>query len=150
MLGHKEMCEPTANSVASGQGNGALIYLVDDEPMLLELASVILAPLGYRVERFQDPEAALRAFKTADPPPALIITDYAMHEMTGMELMDACRQFRPGQKILLVSGTVGPDIFGATTAKPDRFLNKPYQAKQLIDLVEALLADGTESDVHGG
>lgn len=135
------MYEPTANSLGSGQSNGALIYVVDDEPMLGELACIILEPLGYRVESFRKPEAALQAFKSADPPPALIITDYAMHEMTGMELMEACRQVRPRQKVLLVSGTVGPDIFGATTAKPDRFLNKPYQSKQLIDMVEALLAD---------
>ncbi len=135
------MCEPTANSVESGQSNGALIYVVDDEPLLLQLATVILEPLGYRIETFHDPEAALQAFKATEPPPMLIITDYAMHTMTGMELMEACRQIRPWQKVLLVSGTVGPDIFGATTAKPDRFLDKPYQSKQLIDMVEALLAE---------
>jgi two-component system cell cycle sensor histidine kinase/response regulator CckA len=106
------MHEPKANSVGSGQSNRALIYVVDDEPMLLELASVILEPRGYRIETYHDPESALQAFKAADPPPALIITDFAMHEMTGMELMEACRQIRPGQKVLLVSGTVGPDIFG--------------------------------------
>jgi CheY-like chemotaxis protein len=135
------MYEPTANSLGSGQSNGPLIYVVDDEPMLLELASVILAPLGYRIETFSDPEAALQAFKAAKPPPVLIITDYAMHEMTGAELMEACRKIRPGQKVLLVSGTVGPEIFSATASKPDCFLNKPYQSKQLIDLVEELLAE---------
>jgi CheY-like chemotaxis protein len=109
--------------------------------MLLELASVILEPRGYRIETYGDPESALQAFKAADPPPALIITDFAMHEMTGMELMEACRQVRPGQKVLLVSGTVGPDIFGVADDKPDRFLGKPYQSKQLIEMVESLLAN---------
>jgi CheY-like chemotaxis protein len=140
LVGHKDMYEPTANSDKSGV-SGALIYIVDDEPMLLELAAVILDPLGYRIETFRDPEAALRAYKAAEPPPALIITDYAMHEMSGMELMEACRQIRPRQKVLLVSGTVGPDIFGDSTVKPDRFLGKPYQSKQLIDLVEELMAE---------
>jgi CheY-like chemotaxis protein len=135
------MYEPTANSGESGQSNGTLIYVVDDEPMLLELAMVILEPLGYSIKTFRDPDAALQAYKAAKPPPALIITDYAMHEMTGMELLEACRQIRPGQKVLLVSGTVGSDIFGAMTAKPDRFLGKPYQAKQLIDMVEELLGE---------
>jgi CheY-like chemotaxis protein len=134
------MYEPTVNRNESGQINGALIYIVDDEPMLLDLAAVILEPLGYRIKTFRDPEEALRAYKAAEPPPVLIITDYAMHAMTGMELMEACRQIRPRQKVLLVSGTVGPDIFGDTTIKPDRFLGKPYQSKQLIDLVEDLMA----------
>ena len=135
------MDKPKANSVGAGQSNRALIYLVDDEPMLLELASVMLAPLGYRIETFHAAKAALRAFKAAEAPPALIITDYEMDAMTGLDLMEACRQIQPRQKFLLVSGTVGPDIFEAGPVKPARFLAKPYQSKQLIDLVEEVLAD---------
>ena len=135
------MHEPKANSLGSGQSSGALIYVVDDEPMLLELASVILEPLGYTVETFRAPETALRAFRAAEPPPALIITDYAMHTMTGLDLAEACRQIWPRQKVLLVSGTVGPDIFGVADDKPVRFLGKPYQSMQLIDMVKELLAD---------
>jgi CheY-like chemotaxis protein len=135
------MNEPKTNSLESGQRGGVLIYVVDDEPMLLELASVILEPLGYTLETFRGAESALQAFKAAEPPPALVITDYAMHTMTGMELVEACRQMRPRQKTLLVSGTVGAEIFRDAPVKPDRFLAKPYQSKQLIDAVEALLAD---------
>ena len=135
------MNEPKNNSVESGQSDGALIYVVDDEPMLLELASVILEPLGYTIETFRAAESALRAFKAAKPPPALIITDYAMHVMTGLELVEACQQIRPGQKTLLVSGTVDGEFFRDAPVKADRFLAKPYQSKQLIEVVEALLAD---------
>ncbi len=138
--GVHDMNEPKATSAGSGQRGGTLIYVVDDEPMLLELASVILEPLGYTVETFRAPETALRAFKAAEPPPALIITDYAMHTMTGLELVEACRQIRPRQKALLLSGTVGPEIFRGATVQPDRFLAKPYQSKQLIEAVEAVLA----------
>jgi CheY-like chemotaxis protein len=135
------MNESKTNSLETGPSRGALIYVVDDEPMLLELALVILDPLGYTIETFRDPESALRAFKAAEPPPALLIIDYAMHTMTGLELLEACRQIRPRQKALLISGTVGADIFRDAPVKPDRFLPKPYQAKQLIDAVEAMLAD---------
>ena len=135
------MNKPMTDSLKSGVSDGALIYVLDDEPMLLELASAILEPLGYTIETFRDGESALRAFKSAEPPPDLVITDYAMHEMTGMEFLKACRQIRPGQKALLISGTVGEDIFRDNPVKPDRFLAKPYQAKQLIDAVEAVLAD---------
>jgi CheY-like chemotaxis protein len=121
------MHELKANGLGSRQSGGALIYVVDDEPMLLELASVILEPLGYTIETFRAPETAL------------IITDYAMHTMTGLDLVEACREIRPRQKIILVSGTVGEDILRGVPVQPDRFLAKPYQAKQLIDMVEAVL-----------
>ena len=126
---------------SSSNGNaGALIYVVDDEPMLLELAMVILEPVGYRIKVFRDPELALETFRDSQPRPALLITDYAMHSMNGMQLIEAFRKLEPRQKILLVSGTVGEDIFSTAPAKPDKFLAKPYQAAQLTNAVKALLA----------
>ena len=134
------MKELQENKCGRTQTGGALIYIVDDEPMLLELASAILEPLGYSVETFRFPETALRAFELAEPGPALIVTDYAMHSMTGLELASACRRIRPKQKVLLVSGTVGSDILRDAPVQPDRFLVKPYQTKQLIEAVGATLA----------
>ena len=129
-----------AGSGDRDRGDG-VIYVVDDEPMLLDLASAILEPQGYRVETFSSPEAALRAFEVASPRPALIITDYAMHSMTGLELADACRRLEPGQKVLMVSGTVGQDVVQQNErVQPNRFLAKPYVAKQLVEAVRATLA----------
>lgn len=120
--------------------NGALIYVVDDEPMLLELASVILAPIGYQVQTYRDPDTALKAFSEAKQRPALIITDYAMHTMTGMDLISECKRLQPGQKIILVSGTVGEEVFNDAPVKPDRFLAKPYEIRELTELVRTVLA----------
>ena len=118
-----------------------LVYVVDDEPMLLDLASVILEPLGYQVCTFRDPELAATSFARAQPQPDLLITDYAMPSMNGMELIRRCRQFRSEQKILLLSGTVGVEVFNGASFKPDRFLAKPYHARQLTDLVKDMLAN---------
>jgi CheY-like chemotaxis protein len=134
------MKEPKEHKSGRATTAGALIYVVDDEPLLLELATAILEPLGYRIKTFCSPETALRAFELADPGPALLITDFAMHSMTGLELAGACRRIRPKQKVLLVSGTVGPDILRDATVQPDRFLVKPYQTKQLIEAVAETLA----------
>jgi two-component system cell cycle sensor histidine kinase/response regulator CckA len=121
--------------------NKGSIYVVDDEPMLLELARVILEPLGYAIETFRDAESALQRFSSAPVRPALIMTDYAMHSMNGLDLMDACRRVQSNLKFLLVSGTVDETIYQNTPDKPDRFLAKPYQARQLIDMVKTLLQD---------
>ena len=133
------MNEPKENSSQTGADAAALIYVVDDEPMLLELASVILEPCGYEVRAFRDPAAALQSYTAAQPQPELLITDYAMHSMDGLELMRACRKLRPEQKVLLVSGTVDERVFRNRPDKPDRFLAKPYQARQLVELVRELL-----------
>jgi CheY-like chemotaxis protein len=116
------------------------IFVVDDEATLLELATVILEPLGCRVSTFRDPEAALKAFAHAEPRPDLLITDYAMHHMNGMELIQECRRIEPEQKILLLSGTVGMEMFDHASVRPDEFLAKPYQARQLVDLVKVMLS----------
>jgi DNA-binding NtrC family response regulator len=125
---------------ANGNDPRPVVFVVDDEPMLLELNAIILEPLGFRVRTFRDPVTAVRAFSLSDPRPVLIVTDYAMHTMNGMDLITSCRQLSPGQKIIMVSGTVDESIFWHAAEKPDRFLAKPYQARQLADLVRTLLA----------
>jgi CheY-like chemotaxis protein len=63
-----------------------------------------------------------------------------MHRMTGLDLIQHCRQLNPGQKTILVSGTVDETIYENSRIKPDRFLAKPYHSKQLINMVHSLLA----------
>ena len=126
------------NSQPDGH-SGALIYVVDDEPILLELATFILEPFGYGLKTFRDPGIAFEEFRSADHPPKLLITDYAMHQMNGMELLEKCKAADPKLKILLVSGTVGEDIYSDSPIRPDKFLAKPYHASQLSDMVESLI-----------
>jgi CheY-like chemotaxis protein len=134
------MIQPEVSSKKHWLQNRPLVYVVDDEAMLLELAAVILQPLGYELVTFSDPEAALSAFGHADHRPDLLITDYAMHRMNGMELIRECRRIEPNQKILLLSGTVGVEIFKCAPARPDKFLPKPYRASQLAELVTGMLS----------
>ena len=134
------MSQPQTNSANTGDDTKPLVFAVDDEPMLLELVAMVLEPLGYRVRTFRDPDTAVRAFSLADPRPSLIVTDFAMHSMNGMDLIRECRRIDPQQKIILVSGTVDETIYRDSPVKPDCFLAKPYPAKQLAELAKALLA----------
>jgi CheY-like chemotaxis protein len=135
------MSTPSTDANSNGEDSRPVVFVVDDEPMLLELNRLILEPLGFRVRTFRDPATAIRAFGLAKPPPALIVTDYAMHPLNGMTLIEQCRRLCPGQKIILVSGTVDETIYRNAPQKPDRFLAKPYQSKQLADAVRTLLAE---------
>lgn len=130
----------TAKSESKSTGRtGATVFVVDDEPMLLEMAALILEPLGYRVQTFRDPREALEEYSAVRP--NLVVTDYAMGSMTGMDLIRECKQLNPGQKILLLSGTVDESIYAGDSVKPDRFLAKPYQVSDFIALVKTLTAN---------
>ena len=115
------------------------IFVVDDEPMLLEMALMILEPLHFRVRTFRDPQTALAEYSAADPRPELVVTDYAMHSMNGMDLIRECRRIHPRQKIVLLSGTVDESIYTKAEAKPDYFLAKPYQVSDFVNLVQSLV-----------
>ena len=116
-----------------------VIYAVDDEVMILELIAVVLEPLGYRVLTFPDPAQAFKSFASHPQRPALIITDYAMHNMNGMEFIEKCRALVPDQKILLASGTVGEEIYSDSPVKPDRFLAKPFKTMDLAAMVREMV-----------
>jgi len=117
-------------------GKHPTIFVVDDEPMLLDLAAAILEPLGYDVRTFRDPQTALAEFSKAKP--AVVVTDYTMSGMSGIDLIHECKRVNPGQKTILLSGTVDQHIYADDKAKPDTFLAKPYQVGEFIKSVQDL------------
>ena len=127
------------NGVRSKNSGQPTVFVVDDEPMLLELAEAILKPMGYIVRTFRDPELALKEFASAYP--AVVITDYAMGRMSGMDLIRECRRLNPQQKMILLSGTVDEHVFADAPVKPDQFLTKPYQIQELAERVRSLIVE---------
>ena len=59
-----------------------LIYLVDDEPLLLDLAESTRGPSGYKMKKFRDPDAALDSVMQERAKPYIIKTDYSMRKMS--------------------------------------------------------------------
>ena len=134
--------QPAANPGSAFPAQGpALIYIVDDEPMLVDLAELILKGDGYRIKKFHAPEPALKSFLAESVLPALLVTDYVMGAMTGMDLAVQCKAKHPGLRILMLGGTVGPEILVGAPIRIDRFLAKPYQAQILREMVSGLLAE---------
>lgn len=113
------------------------IFVVDDEPLLLDLAETILSPLGCKVRTFIDPEMALKEFPAAAP--AVVMTDYAMGRMSGMDLIRECRRLNPKQKTILISGTVDGEVFAGAAVKPDAFVAKPYDVNKLVEMVRKMI-----------
>ena len=131
------MSQPESNGVT---GSPPTIYVVDDEQVLLDLAETILEPAGFAVRLFRDPQKALAEYTTAPSPPDVLVTDYAMGQMNGMDLIRECKRLNPQQKTILLSGTVNEGIYAGSPVTPDRFLAKPYQINKLVEVIRSLLA----------
>jgi DNA-binding NtrC family response regulator len=125
-----------------------LLYLVDDQPLLLDLAEVSLKDGKYTIKKFTDPEKALQAFLKARPKPDLLITDYAMGKVNGLELIEKCKEAHPHLKTVLLSGTAGYEVVVASPVKVDRFVGKPYQPASLAELVRRMLSPDAQSSTE--
>jgi DNA-binding NtrC family response regulator len=128
-----------AMSQSLPQPASPLAYIVDDEPMLLDLNEAVLRSMGFDVHRFRAAELAFQAYKNSPVAPRIIVTDYSMHKMTGLELIEVCRALHPGQKVLMVSGTVDETVFKDSVQKPDYFMTKPYSTDRLTEIVRSLV-----------
>ena len=133
------MSQPSKKAPQPLRNKAPLVYLVDDQSMLLDLAEMSLQPDGYSFKKFTDPELALKNFLKARTKPALLITDYAMGKMNGLELIEKCKAASPGLKSILISGTAGAEIILESPVEVDRFMGKPYQPASLAELVRRVL-----------
>ncbi|MFO1499765.1 MAG: response regulator [Verrucomicrobiota bacterium] len=116
-----------------------LIYVVDDEPMIGDVVQIILRMDGYCPKFFQDPELALQALIGQPAKPSLLLTDFRMSPINGMELIDRAKNHFPTLRTILYSGNAGEDILEQYRVRPDAFLRKPFLPRTLLSLVRSTL-----------
>lgn len=85
-------------------GGTERILVVDDEPLVREVACALLEEYGYRTASCSDAEAALAAFRARPEGFDLLLTDVMMPGRTGPALARECRTLRPGLPVLFMSG----------------------------------------------
>jgi DNA-binding NtrC family response regulator len=122
-----------------------LIYVVDDEPMIGDVVQIVLKMGGYEPRFFQNPEAALQALIDSDTIPALLLTDYVMSPINGMELIALSKNHYPDLRTILYSGNAGEDMLQHYAARPDAFLRKPFLPRVLLGLVQSTLTGSTKA-----
>jgi signal transduction histidine kinase/ActR/RegA family two-component response regulator len=102
----QETATPVTSSEmqAAPRGQGERVLLVDDEPLLADLGLTMLEALGYRVTVTSHPAEALIAFKTEPTRFDLVVTDFTMPEMTGLDLARAIKALRGDIPVILITG----------------------------------------------
>lgn len=125
---------------------GNSVFVVDDEPDVLELVKDLLMINRYRVWTFtsaKDMIAALREIL-----PDLIVLDIMMPEMNGYEL---CKYIKGSDKlksikICFLSAKSAPeDIQRGREAGGDEYVPKPFENRTLLAKVKALIGSGMEA-----
>jgi DNA-binding NtrC family response regulator len=80
------------------------------------------------VRTFTDPGTGAEGISRRRP--AVVLTDYAMGRMSGMDLIRECRRLNPRQKTILISGTVDEHVFADAPVKPDQFRRQALSNSQ--------------------
>ncbi len=112
------------------------ILVVEDEPVLRDMANMILQECGYKTLEASTGVEALSVWENHRNEIDLLLTDVVMPEgMTGKELADKLTRTKPGLKVVFTSGYSIEDI---NTAAP-HFLPKPYNRFSLAKTVRACL-----------
>lgn len=129
---------PTPSSQAQPSpcaASPATILVVDDDALIAMSTLDLIEDLGYSVFEANSGSGALDILRSGAPVD-LIVTDYAMPGMTGVELAGAARELRPDLPVLLATGYAELPS-GATTDLPR--LAKPFRQDQLAtEIAKAL------------
>lgn len=139
-------CELTAPATM-GTGNqpkgSGKILVVDDEDLILQFNEHVLEASGFEVVLARNgEEALLRLLQDTKHTIDLLLTDYHMPRVNGIDLIQRAKTVRPGLQCVLVSGYL-------EDAKRDRveqifkgrILQKPYSVREAVDLITELLAE---------
>lgn len=116
----------------------ALIVVADDEFLLTEMLSAYLEDAGYEVLTASNGQVAFKLVKERRP--NLLITDFMMPSMTGLDLANAIRTDGDiaDLPILLVTGAQGT-VARRHAELFQHVLDKPYNIQQLLAIVDKLV-----------
>lgn len=119
---------------------GAKALVVDDEPIVRTTLALVLGRSGFSVLKAEDGVAAVELFRQHRDEIGCVVCDLNMPRMNGWETLTAMRQLVPGIGEILASGySEAQATAGGHPERPHAFLQKPYEAKVLINAINQIL-----------
>jgi DNA-binding response OmpR family regulator len=118
------------------------IYVVDDEPDMVELLATVLKGEGHEVETYTDGRAALA--RVLEEPPELLLLDLMMPDLDGFELLKLLRLDSRGRHVvvLIVSARTGHRAQLETLQLgANAYIYKPFSPRELAMQVRQLLEE---------
>jgi DNA-binding NtrC family response regulator len=115
------------------------ILLVDDEPTIIPLITVVLERYGMPVRAASNAEAAMAEIEGAPTPPALLICDVLMPGIDGLELTRRILERLPKLKVIFISGHMTDISWWPADLRRHRFVAKPFKIDELSTAVTEVL-----------
>jgi signal transduction histidine kinase len=115
------------------------LLLVDDDFLVRDSLAALLTSLGHRVREAPGGAEALGALASG-PPPDLVILDYNMPDMDGLETLRRLRRTLPRLPVLLATGFMEPAVQRVLDADPHASgISKPFTARELVRRMGGML-----------
>lgn len=130
-----DRASPAAGKPPLRLGHGAKVLLVDDEELVRSGTAEMLIDAGYQVRQAASGHQALALLREGLDV-AVLITDYAMPGMSGLQLADEAMQLRPALPVLMITGFAS--LNDHSVIKLPR-LSKPFRQIELADALADLL-----------
>lgn len=119
------------------------IFLVDDDPGVLQGLTWLLEAAGYSTKAYSSAKAFLDEHD--DSMPGCVVLDLAMPELNGLKVQDALVRRRITRPIIFLTGEATvPESVQAIKAGAMDFLTKPIQKFELLRSIEAAKAHDRE------
>lgn len=112
------------------------VLLVDDDQFVLDSLSTLLEILGYNITKYDSAIAALAALKQ-EYVPDIIITDYKMPEMDGIEFLGRVHNIYPEIPVIVMTAYAEVDVaIDALKKGAFDFIIKPYKSEQITQALD--------------
>jgi PAS domain S-box-containing protein len=120
-----------------GTPQSTTVLIVEDEEMVLNLASMTLRRYGYSVLQARNGKEALHVLATTSPQPSIVLLDLGMPVMGGDELLPVLNANYPGLKAVITSGYTEEEARRRLSphALNGSFLQKPYTGMALTEKI---------------
>jgi PAS domain S-box-containing protein len=140
------LTERPAPAPVAKLGRGQNILCVDDEKTIVVLMDRLLTGAGFTVTGCVQPHEALARFRAEPGAFALVVTDLAMPQMSGIDLTRELRRLRPDLPVILTSGYLRPaDTEAAAAVGIREIIQKPQSLDQIVPTIVRLLAEPTDT-----
>ena len=128
----------------SSNNNDFYILLVDDEKDILDLFSEYLSSNGFNTISFQNPLKALNYFYQNKSNCSLVITDYKMPQMSGLDFINKIREIDTNCKIktIVISAFIKDNLpyDKSYITMIDKILEKPVYLDRLKNEIQELIS----------
>lgn len=118
----------------------ALIYILEDDPNILEIEEMVLKNSNYKVQAFKRPSLFYKKMKEALPD--MILLDIMLPEEDGYSIVNKLRKDSRSRMIpiIMVSAKTGEmDMLKGLDNGADDYIKKPFSIMELLSRVRALL-----------